>query len=330
MKLSLHDKTVVYHELAKLTASGFGFDKSAELLLQQAPNRATTAFAGEILKRLRAGQSIADSVHQTSLGIEDLEFLVIQSAEHGGVLETGFAYLRDHYDSLLRVRREIQARLLYPAILLHLALFLPVIPSLLLGAEVRPLLLESVSFLLLIYAVAGLVWLGWSMLHRTARHSAVADRILSLLPLFGKARRLGSLKRFAAVLRISLLAALRTSEALKAAGKASGTAILEHAALRLAETAERGDSLASALPRIRDLPPDFRRSLATAELSGTLEQDLKSWATSFDQELERHWIRMRTLLPMAATLIVAVFVGWRLVTLYFDTLNCQLKILEGY
>lgn len=329
MKLSLHDKSLLYHELAKLTQSGFGFDKSADLLLQQAPNRARRAFARETIDRLRSGQTIASALHQPRLGLEELDHSILQAAEKGGVLETGFAYLRDHYASVFRARRAISARLIYPAILLHLAAFLPMLPSLVLGQGAAPHMRETLLLLAALYAGAALCWLGGARLQRAARRSLFADRFLRRLPWIGKARRLACLERFAAVFRIGLLAALRTSDALSSAGTASGSAVLDRAARSLAHHADQGGSLASLLPQARDLPADFRQSLCTAELSGTLESDLHAWTANFRHDLDTAMARLATLLPMSATLLVAILVAWRVMSLYFGILNTQTKALEG-
>lgn len=329
MKLSLHDKSILYHELAKLTASGFGFDKSADLLRQQAPNRACAAFAAEASHRLHQGQSIASALHQPHLGSTPLDLAVITASEKGGVLEAGFAYLRDLYTSQRRTRQAILARLLYPGLLLHVAVFLPVFPPLILGQPAGPEMRASLALLLAVYASILLATILWNLLQRLAHHSLLADRLLSLLPLLGKARRLAALQRFATVFRFSLLAALRTSEALLAAGAASGSALLSSATTTLARHAEQGQTLASLLPQLRPFPADFRRSLASAEAAGGLDTDLHSWSQSFTHELETHLVRTVSLLPMAATALVAVLVGWRLFSLYFGMLQNQSKLLDS-
>lgn len=329
MKLSVHDQSVLYHELAKLTASGFGFDKSAELLLQQAPNRTITSWAEQVSQRLRDGRSIADSAFHPETGFPKLDFELIRAAELGGVLETAFEYLRDHYTAQLRLRRTLLPKLLYPGLLLHFAVFLPAIPPLILGQASQAQLLDTILVLFTLYAVAAAALLGWRYLDHSASRSLLSDRIRRRIPWLGKTCRLAALQRFIAVFRISLLAAFRTSEALKAAGRSSGSALLERDAAALAAHAEQGRTLAALLPEIRELPADFRRSLASAEVSGTLEQDLDRWSRSFAQDVEVQSLRLGTALPAAATFVVALFVAWRLLTVYFGVVNSQMKVLDG-
>lgn len=329
MKLSLHDQSMLYHELAKLTASGFGFDKSAELLLQQAPNRAVAAWLREVIQRLHDGRSIAESVFQPALGFHELDFQIIQSAEHGGVLETAFAYLRDFYSAKLRLHRTLVAKLLYPGLLLHLAIFLPAIPPLILGQASAAKLHASLLLLLAVYATAAIAYLAWKRILHSAANSIAADQILRKIPVLGKVHQLSSLQRFASVFRVSLLAAMRTSSALHAAGQASGSALLAREVASLARHAEQGSRLSTLLPDLRQFPDEFRRSLASAEVSGTLEQDLDAWSRSFGQDIELQGARLAILFPAMATFAVALFVAWRLIAVYFGVLNDQMKILDG-
>jgi len=330
MKLSLRDKAILYHELAKLVKSGFGMERSVDLIAEQAPNRPQTRFARETLRRLQSGQTIAEAIDQPELGITALDPSLLHATEQGGVLEVGLAYLRDHYQGMRERRQSIAARLLYPAILLHLAAFLPVIPSLLLGEAISAELTTSILTLIAFYALAALLASTWRTLDRMSASSVPVDRILRRLPLLGKARRLMAWQRFAEVFRVSLLSSLRFSDGLNAAGRASRSAVLGDAAARLSRRAAEGGNLGALLPNLPAFPPDFARSLANAELAGNLEEDLLAWSRSFRESLDAQMTRVGTVLPMLFTALVAVYVAWRILSLYAGLMNDRLQQFEQY
>ncbi|MEM0969719.1 MAG: type II secretion system F family protein, partial [Verrucomicrobiota bacterium] len=308
MKLSLSDKVTLYHELGKMVRSGFGFPKAVAMLEDQAQRPTQRRFLQEVNLRLEKGATIHQAIDQPALGVTSLESSIVGASERGGVLEQGFEHLHKTFSSLRSTRRSIIAKLLYPALLFHLALFLPILPQLITGGDMGPVWAATFTSLFLVYGLVGGGVFLWRIADRTAAHHEGVDQILRSIPLLGGLRKLTALEHFTETFRIHLLAGLRMSEGLEAGGIASQSAVLSTDAKRLSQGAEAGKQLVETLPETRSLPNDFRQSLINAEHVGDLEKDLQRWSGYFAETRSNHLVRLGIILPGAAYLLAAIYV----------------------
>ncbi len=332
MRLSLRDKHQLYAELAKMVKAGFGFDRSAAVLEEQAANAAQREFSRAIQEGLKGGQTISQAIAQSSLGVTALETSVIRAAEEGGALEEGFGYLRDYFATVQRTRRQIRGRLIYPAIVLHFGMLIPPFlksmtktmtgqGSVNLGAEIA-------TTFAVVYGLAALVWLGARWLHRAARTNEPIDRFLRLLPLVGPTRRAIALQRFCNVFRIFILSGQKISTGLDAAGNATQSAVVSAAGARLAGVASGGDSIGEAMLAESAFPRDFARSTANAEQTGTLEEDLRRWSAFYADSVDGQMEKVGFWLPRLLFLAVMIYVGWQIVSWYSGYLGDMLKMMD--
>lgn len=332
MRLSLRDKTQLYTELAKMVKAGFGFDKSAAVLEEQAANSAQRSFAQSIQGGLKNGKTISQSIDKSELGVSDLETSVIRASEEGGVLEDGFGYLRDYFSTVRQTRSQIRSRLIYPAVILHFGILIPpVLKSItnsMTGAAKVNVGAEILTSLLVIYAIVAVFWIGGSWLHRAARKGKPFDRFLRFLPLIGPTRRAIALERFTNVFRIYILCGQKISNGLEAAGDATQSAVVDSAAKRIAEIARQGNSIGDAFLAESDFPRDFARSTANAEQTGTLEEDLKRWSSFFSDSVVQQMEKIGFWTPRILSVLVMVYVGWQIVSWYAGYLNNALDMMD--
>jgi type IV pilus assembly protein PilC len=328
MQLSTRDKFLFYAELAKLVRAGFGVDRAVALLESDAPNPGARRFAAAIRTGLATGRSVGESVERAGAGARGLEGAVLRAAETGGVLDQGLSLLADHFEHEDRVRRQVRVGLVYPAVLLHVAAFLPVLPALVTGQPAAAGVRGALLALLAAYALAGIVAVGGRALARASRDSSVADRFWSRVPLVGGVHRAASLHRWITVFRIHLLAGSTMSVGLDGAGRASGSARLRDLSARLAEEAEQGRSLGPAFRKEAALPAELSRSLAHAETVGDLEADLGRWAERYRDLADTRWRRLGIWLPNLVYAAVAGYVGWRIITTYIGIYAPVRELLE--
>ena len=333
MALSLRDKHQLYTELAKMVKAGFGFDRSASLLEDQASNSAQREFARTIQTGLTEGKTISQSIAHSGLGISDLEVSVIRAAEEGGVLEDGFGYLRDYFATIQKTRSQIRSRLIYPAFILHLGILIPpvlrFITNSMVGKSGGNILNQILISIVVIYGLIAIFWISGRILHRAGRKSQMIDRFLRMIPLIGKTRRFIALERFCNVFRIYVLCGQKISTGLDAAGDATQSAVVTSAAHRLGEVARGGNPIGEAMQAESAFPRDFSRSTANAEQTGTLEEDLKRWSTFFSESVGGQMEKLGFWIPRILSLLVFVYIGWQLVSWYMGYLQSALDMMDG-
>jgi len=316
MKFTNRDKFLIYAELAKMVKAGFGFDRGADLLIEHASSPVQRRFALGLKKGLEKGETISEAMGKIPLGITDLEISVVQAAESSGSLETGFGYLHDYFHSIWQTQRRIRARLVYPFILLHLAILLPMVPDLFSGTTVADLMQRLGISLLVLYGAVALIWMWASILTVAARKNPGADRFLGTLPLIGKARKLIAWQRFSHVFGMFVRSGQKITTGLETAGNATQSARLIKACSRIAEAIRSGNQLGPSFLREKAFASDFARSIQSAEAAGTLDEDLARWAQFYDQSVENQMEKIGRMIPGILYFSVVIFVGWKIIEFY--------------
>jgi len=232
------------------------------------------------------------------------------------VLAEGFTYLRNHFEGQWKLWRTIRGRMLYPAFLLHLAAFVPVIPPLVTGQPLGDSLQRAGVTLGAVYLVLGGLVFAVGFLNRGAQTNIAIDRVLRRIPLFGGARRFIALQRFSGIFRVYLRCGAVVSVALDGAGEATQSAVFRRAAGQLARSAERGEAIGGWMESMPIFPGDFARSLANAERIGGLEEDLQRWAEWSNEAVVTRMDQIGVWVPKAFYLLVAAYVGWQVIRTY--------------
>jgi len=316
MQLSNREKFLLYTELSKLVAAGFGIGKAAELLGGQAGSAPMRQYSKDLQTGLAQGLTVADAVARSASGVSALEVSILRATEAGGVLAEGFTYLRNHFEGQWKLWRTVRGRMLYPAFLLHLAAFVPVIPPLVTGQPLGDSLLRAGTTLGAVYLGMALLVFATGFLNRAAQTNIAVDRVLRRIPLFGGARRFITLQRFSGIFRVHLRCGAMVSVALDGAGEATQSAVFRQATGQLARAAERGEAIGGQMESMPIFPGDFARSLANAERIGGLEEDLRRWAEWYSEAVAARMDQIGVWVPKAFYLLVAVYVGWQVIRTY--------------
>lgn len=312
--MTAKQKHLFYTELAKLLGAGFGIRQAAEVMLDTHLPAAQAGRLRAMNRALDQGRTIAEAF---AVGLSPMESALIAAGERGGRLADGFRHLADYFGLLAAVRAEALRRLVYPVFLIHLAVAAMVAAGTMGGAygmgEVPLRLLGAWLAVDVLFAVLGVgIWL----ILRAAARNPVMDGILQMLPLVGRARRDLAMARFTKAWHTGVLAALPVHETAVMAGRAAGAAGLATAAEALASAARRGELLGPALAALPAVPKPFARSYATAEASGTLDDDLARWAAHYQTESARSSAALGTAITSLVYFTALIFVAWSVWSFY--------------
>ncbi len=324
------EKAVLYQDLAKLTTAAFHLDRSLVLLLGQPAGHGRRAYLKGLQQGLQEGLGLADSIQKHNAQLATgLEISLIEAGERSGQLAEGFQHLANYFQAMETARKQARQAMIYPLVLLHLAILLPQLPAAITapeGSSPWPRAFMAIGLLWVVLFLGGSLW-RW--LSEQAASSAALDAALNQIPLIGSARKHWALARFTQVFHAGLLAAFRISETVRLAGEASQSGQLRAGALAAEQGIEEGDTLSLALAGRAGFPPLFVQSLVIAEESGMLDQEMARWARLEKMEASAAVERAANWLPKIGYGLVVLFVVWQIFAMmqgYFGTLN---QLLEG-
>lgn len=314
--MTTKQRAQLYHEFAKLLSAGMHLDRSVELLLEQGPPASMRAYLNGIKQGLSERLSLTESIARHNAAIvTPLELSLLDAGEKGGRLEASCEHLAHYFELRQKSRDKAIGALIYPALLLHVGAFFPDFTKLMGGGGLQDYLLQTGGRLLVIWALIALVGAVWWLVLKMAAKSPEVDRMLGVIPLVGKARQHWALARFAQVFQTGLLAALRISDILRMAGKASQSALLEQAAEKAAHRVEQGEALAPALKATEALPRSMGSAIDTAEQTGTLDLEMGRWARAEAELASRAQDRAAEWLPRIFYVLVLLYIAWRVISM---------------
>lgn len=329
MRLSAADKAILYSELAKLIGADFHFDRALTLLIGQNPPLGRRRFLLGLQRGLARGDGIARSLdNENAPLVTGLESTLVAAGEKSGTLAQSFDHLARYFSAVDGGIRQARSAMIYPLILVHVAIVLPEIPAAIMsGGEMSPA--ASIATKLAVFWAGALLlaWL-WKMLSAAATRNASIDQCMRLLPLVGKARQHWALARFAQVFHAGLLAALRISEITRIAGEASQSGVFAAGAAAAARRIDGGQPLALSLRETQAFPQLFADSIATAEEAGTLDREMERWAALETDLATEAMERVANWLPKIGYGLIMVYVAWRIISMAVGIYSPLFKMLD--
>lgn len=328
MRFTIPEKSTLYTELAKLLGAGFPMDNALAALEHHPLPPGSRHYVRSVQRHLQAGRSIADSVAAIDgIEIDGVERHLIHAGERSGHLAEVFEHLSSYFQRLHQARRSVMRGLLYPAVLLHVAVLLLALPNVVAGGGLgawQP----AITTLLLAYALAALVGFTYRFLHQQAAVLSTMDRVLIRVPVTGGLRRSLAMERFTEVFRIYLLSAFKPSDAIAAAGEASQSGYLrEQSSIISKKLADGNERLGELLMASDAFPKDFAAGMSTAEASGTLDKELLRWSNYYAGRTREAFARVEIWLPKIVYVAVAAYVVWQIVSWYLGYFDSVMSLL---
>lgn len=325
------EKSSLYRELAKLTQADFHLDRSLQLLLSQKKALGTRSFLEGIQKGLEEGKGLAEAIRSYNQKlVSPLELTLIEAGEKSGRLSPAFHHLARYYASVDSAAQQMRGAMIYPLLLLHLAIILPELPNLLVSPQGSEILLRLALWIILLWVVLITLSFLAKWLSKKAQTSASLDTQLNRIPWIGTARQHWAMARFTQVFHAGLLAALRMSEICRLAGDASQSGRLKQGAYHAAELIEaNGESLSLALADSGVFDSHFINSTATAEEVGQLDDEMARWMATETTNASDAMGRASLWLPKVCYGIVVAFVAYRIITMLQSYYGEVLKLMDG-
>ena len=339
-------RAVFYGELASLLRAGLPLSSALEVMIRSPDLTVTRATIAGIRDKIREGSSLAGAISDIGRGIHPAETSFIAAGEKSGELEWALKNLADFMEEETKLRERILTALIYPAIIIALALAIAVgllgfaMPRLthVLSAEMNitlPLITRFMIYLGNIFAKWGpallvaagvIVFIAWRTVSRRIEYKIALDRKLFSMPIIGKCYSTLSALRFARTLALLLHGGLPLVESINLAGQSTGSCSIYSQSQREAEAIRNGSSLSEAVARINPLGRLLAGIIQIGENTGALEQVLKSAEERYQNQWEQQLARVMAWFEPALILFVGLFVLLVVVSILLPilTLNRQL------
>jgi general secretion pathway protein F len=327
------------HDLALLVDTEVPLDRALRLMASQAPPRAKRV-AEALLQGILDGSSLSDACARNPRTFSSEFVNAVRAGEVSGRLGDALERLAD----LLKRRQERRARvrtaLIYPILLLVMALVSTAIVLVLLVPGIAPIFTDSgqpmpAGLQLLVdignawpiwcAALASLVsgigvYLRW--MAQKAQRAVPMHKLLLRLPLVGPLLQKNEAARFARTLATLLGAGVPLLVSLSAAMDGLSNAAMRVGLSRVVDQVRNGTSLSEAVDQSGAMPALLVQMLGIGEEAGKPQVMLARVADLYEKQTQDAIERLMSILTPALTIAIAALVGG----LIFAVMNAVLAI----
>lgn len=317
----LTQRSHFYQQFGQLMGAGVPIVKALELLQKNPPAQSFREPVSILLAQISQGATITDAIRGMDQWMPAFDVALIQAGEYSGRLDMVLKLLAQYYEDRAAALRRMLTDLAYPALVLHMAIFLfPFIAWFGGSMSLAGFILRSFGVLALIYGAIFLMIFSAQSRRGLAWRSTL-EGILRPIPVLGSARQSLALARLAAALDALTNAGVNIVEAWTMAAAASGSPAIQRAVAGWKPELAGGKTPAELVKGCSLFPDFFSSFYNSGEVSGQLDQNLRHLQTYYQEDGSRKTHFLAKWVPMAIYFMAAGYVGYKVVSYYLGYFN---------
>ena len=319
-----------YYQLSAMIRAGLPLIGALQTLEASPPSASYRRPIQKILAELHNRNTFTGALATIGHWLPMFDKALLEAGERSGRLDECFRLLASYYEERARLARAVISQMLYPVIIVHLALLIfP--PSL-----IRHAFWDDqwgAFFAEKIFAFGVLYGGGFALLLSSSSSRGLAwrwmvENILGIVPLLGRARQNLAIARLSAALEALFSAGVGIVDSWELAARASGSIAIAREVAKWRPQIEReqrtpGEILAGS----RVFPPMFCSLYRTGEISGQLDDTLKRLREYSATEGHRQMDMFTRSLTTAIILIIMVCIGYAVVSFWMEYYGNIMKTL---
>ena len=338
-KISNREFLVFNTELATLLKAGMPLVQSLDILRRRVSNPVFKSVIDDVHERVRAGSALSEAFEAHGSQFPGVYTASLLAGEKSGNLEQVLRRYVSYVKIVSGVRRKTISALVYPAILLVLAMgvvtiiVVKVVPEFSLfyssfGKDL-PLstqLIVSLSnfvtgyYLAIIAAVAAVVAAVWWWLKQPGQRR-VLDRQILRVPALGPVAQKFATSQGARTLATLLGGGIPLVNALEVTARSLSNQHMAGELMTSAQQVREGRALAMAMHESGAFPDVAVKMVEVGESTGALQEMLNSLADFYDEEIETNLGRFVTLIEPILLIIMGLVIAGLLLSLYMPLFN---------
>jgi type II secretory pathway component PulF len=323
----LRNQSEFYRQLGMLTQAGISVLSALQQIQRNPPSASLRVLAGRLHDNLEQGATVAEAFCKMHPKPPDFDVALIEAGESSGRMDGCFRLLADYYENRARMAKQMISDLLYPAFLLHFAVFILPFAAFFQSGDLAAYAAKTLGLLVPLYVVVFLVIFASQSTHSEAWR-ALLEKFTRRVPLLGTARKNLALARLAAALEALISAGVPIFRAWELAAAASGSPALRREVGSWPPRFAMGHTPADVVRSCPEFPSLFCGLYTSGEVSGSLDKELKHLHTLYLEEGTRQMQNLSAWVPKIIYLIIVLAIAWQIVSFYVGYYGQINKIME--
>lgn len=326
-RVKLRDVAILTRELATLLEAGLPLDRALEIIITVSENDRLRKRLVRVLEQVRGGAPLSRAMEENKDIFPNYYVSLVRAGEQGGALEAVLERLADFVEKSVAIRENVTSALIYPAILVVMAILSIILMLGFVIPQLKPLFEDAGQALpvstQIIIGLGELVQHYWWAMAAFVAGAAVILRsqirtpagrlawhgFLLRLPLFGDLLRKTEIARFSRTLGTLLGNGVAVLSALAIVADTLTNTVIARAVREAAVQVKEGRRLAEPLMTARVFPPLAIHMVRVGEETGQLHDMLLKVADIYDREVQRSVERLLALLVPVLTVGLGALVA---------------------
>jgi len=332
-RLRATDLMHLSRQLSAFLRAGIPILDAIDVLRDEADKSAVRRVLTALGEDLRAGMRLSEALDRHPRDIPSWYRGILRSAELTGRLDEVLDQVAGYLERDVEARKKIKAALIYPSIVLVMALGTVVVLSVFVLPKFEDFfasldatlpwptqaLLTTTRFLgrwwwLIVAATTAAALLAAAAV-RTRRGHLLWHHVLLRVPVVGAAIRCATIERFTRLLASMAGSGVPLPEALSVATSSLGNQVYRRALGDARAAMMRGDGLAAPIAATGLFPGVAAQMIRVGEDTGTLDRQLGLAARFYERELDYRIQRVTAIIEPVVILVMGAVVGFVAVAL---------------
>ena len=329
------DKVLFYRQFSTMVSAGIALDDALDIARTQCESKAFKEILNSIIKSIRAGASLGDSLAKYPKIFSNIELNLIKAGEISGDLDRILTRLADDLQNQEVLKGKVSGALMYPFFVIIVAvavvglIMVKLVPSmealyLGFGATTLPLptqILVNMSnffaayWIEIILAIAGL-FIATKLYIKRPEGKKALDIAMMKFPIIGSLMQQFLVVSFIKTYSMLLSAGIPIITALDLTGKSLNNKLYEEALAGASKDLEKGVSLAVALSKHPFIPSILWRTIAIGEQTGKTDEIMTKVGGFYEQQVNDKVNNLTRLLEPLLLVTLGGAVGFIAVAIY--------------
>lgn len=331
--------------LATTQSSGLPVYPALAILARQRAKQPIGKILSRVHQKVGDGASLTAAFKDESDKVGELSCALIEAGEVSGRLDESLTHLANITESRVRIRRKIRSAMMYPLVVLLIAISMAIAMLTLLVPQFEDIYEElggdlplptriviSLSdwmtrlwfiYPILLVAVVAVV----IQFQRSRKWKLVLHKRMLKLPIFGSLIHKAAIARLTLVLSSLMNSGVGLLEALMLAGNASGNLYIEESIVRIHDKVREGSSLAYAMKSEELIPEVMYELVAMGEETGTVPSLLDRYGKTMDDEVTTSVDGLTSIMEPLLIVFLGSIIGILVIAFWLPILNAP-KLIE--
>ncbi len=331
-KFKTKEVSFISRQLASMTSAGLSLVRALYILQEQQENKRAKAVLLDIYEEVQKGKSFSEVLEAKPGVFPDLFVSMVAAGESSGTLDQILVRVSDHFANANKTNNKVKSAMVYPIILLVLALavvvlmftmILPTFADMMEPEDMSPLTRGMMAFsdslinywYIYVIVILALVF-GFWFCKRVPAIKLKMDELVLRIPKVGKLLATIYTGRFARNMSNLYAAGLQMVDCIQKSVQVLGNTYINKKFEEVIDNIKLGESMSKAVEKTGIFEGMFTSIIYVGEESGTLDTILSKAADYYEEEGDSAITKLVGMLEPVMIIIMGIAIGLVLAAIF--------------